>query len=54
MASNVTPPPAQSAPSGEGASLNPALVEQLLEELDGKVTVAKVRDALVKLLQALS
>lgn len=54
MASNVTPPP-PSAPSGEPSQIDPELIAALIEDLDGgKVTVAKVRDALVKLLNALS
>lgn len=53
MASNVTPPP-PSAPSGEPSQIDPELIASLLEDLDGKATVAKVRDSLVKLLNALS
>lgn len=52
MSSNVTPPP--TPPAGNGTSLDPEVVEELLAELDGKATVAKVRDVLVKLLNALS
>ena len=53
MASNVTPPPATPSQDG-GVSINPEVLQELLADLnDGKPSVAKVRDAVVKLLNAL-
>jgi len=51
MSSNVTPPPATPA---QGSGISAEQAQELLAELDGKPSVAKVRDVVAKLLAALA